>query len=233
MRSILFCFVRCMALMTLALTGWSATATSEPQRIYRCGNAYTNQPDPAANCKPLTGGSVTVIEGTRVQGAQAASPAANASGGAGAAKVDGSEQRQRDAQAQVVLQAELQRAQQQQAELLREWNNGEPERRADCTALAALMQAVVGEPPVMWGAAIVGFGAYRYQYASGTQGDWPLVAFSPRKGDLSVYLMPGFETLAPQLHNTAHQRIKALLCVLCIQRLHVVDVATHNIDSAA
>ena len=131
MRSILFCFVRCMALMTLALTGWSATATSEPQRIYRCGNAYTNQPDPAANCKPLTGGSVTVIEGTRVQGAQAASPAANASGGAGAAKVDGSEQRQRDAQAQVVLQAELQRAQQQQAELLREWNNGEPERRAD------------------------------------------------------------------------------------------------------
>jgi len=120
-----------MALMGLALAAWPATATSEPQRIYRCGNAYTNQPDPAANCKPLAGGSVTVIEGTRVQGAQAASPAANASGGAGAAKVDGSEQRQRDAQAQVVLQAELHRAQQQQAELLREWNNGEPERRAD------------------------------------------------------------------------------------------------------
>ena len=131
MRSNLFCFVRCMALMGLALAAWPATATSEPQRIYRCGNAYTNQPDPAANCKPLAGGSVTVIEGTRVQGAQSASPAGTNSGGAGAAKVEGSEQRQRDAQAQVVLQAELQRAQQQQAELLREWNNGEPERRAD------------------------------------------------------------------------------------------------------
>ena len=102
---------------------------SEPQRIYRCGNAYTNQPDPALNCKPLAGGSVTVIEGTRVQVPQAVSPMVNAS--SGYAKVDGSEQRQRDAQAQAVLQAELQKAQRQHAELLREWHNGEPERRAD------------------------------------------------------------------------------------------------------
>ena len=131
MRSILFYFVRCMALLGIALATWSASATSEPQRIYRCGNAYTNQPDPAANCKPLAGGSVTVIEGTRVQGAQAQTSLVNASGSAGTAKVEAVEQRQRDAQAQVVLQVELQRAQQQQAELLREWNNGEPERRAD------------------------------------------------------------------------------------------------------
>ncbi len=126
MRFILFSFV-----CGLALAAGSVAATSEPQRIYRCGNAYTNQPDPTANCKPLAGGSVTVIEGTRVQGSQSVTPAGNASGGAGAVKVDGAEQRQRDAQAQVVLQTELQRAQQQQAELLREWNNGEPERRAD------------------------------------------------------------------------------------------------------
>jgi hypothetical protein len=131
MRSHLFCFTRCLALMGFALAALPVLASSEPQRIYRCGNAYTNQPDPVANCKPLAGGSVTVIEGTRVQGSQAANPAINASGSSGAAKVDGTEQRQRDAQAQVVLQAELQRAQQQQAELLREWNNGEPERRAD------------------------------------------------------------------------------------------------------
>jgi hypothetical protein len=131
MRPILFCVVRCMALMGLVFAACPVAATSEPQRIYRCGNAYTNQPDPSANCKPLAGSSVTVIEGTRVQGAQTASPAANAIGGTGAAKVESAEQRQRDAQAQVVLQAELQRAQQQQAELLREWNNGEPERRAD------------------------------------------------------------------------------------------------------
>ena len=113
-----------MSLITLP-----AKATSEPQRIYRCGNAYTNQPDPAGNCKALAGGSVTVIQGTGVQGQQAVSPTVNASGGA--AKVDSTEQRQRDAQAQAVLQAELQKAQRQHTELLREWNNGEPERRPD------------------------------------------------------------------------------------------------------
>lgn len=118
-----------VVLLTLCLTTWPANAASEPQRIYRCGHTYTNQPDPAVNCKPLASGSVTVIEGTRVQGPQAVPPTVNASGGS--AKVDSTEQRQRDAQAQTVLQAELQKAQRQYAELLREWNNGEPERRAD------------------------------------------------------------------------------------------------------
>ena len=106
-----------------------ANATSEPQRIYRCGNVYTNQPDPASNCKPLAGGSVTVIEGTKVQGAAAGGASPNVSGGV--TKVDSTEQRQRDAQAQTVLQAELQKALKQHADLLRVWNNGEPERLAD------------------------------------------------------------------------------------------------------
>ena len=126
-------FIHCVIGLSCCGAVLPVAATSEPQRIYRCGNAYTNQPDPAANCKPLAGGSVTVIEGTRVQGASVASPQANASGGAsaGSAKVDSAKQRQRDTQAQAVLQAELQKAQQQHAALLREWNNGEPERRAD------------------------------------------------------------------------------------------------------
>ena len=102
------------------------------QPVYRCGNAYTNQPDPALNCKPLSASSnVTVIEGTRVQGSMASPNMSSAGAGAGATKVDSAEQRQRDTQAQVVLQAELQKAQQQKSELQREWNNGEPERRAD------------------------------------------------------------------------------------------------------
>ena len=126
-------FIHCVIGLSCCGAVLPVAATSEPQRIYRCGNAYTNQPDPAANCKPLAGGSVTVIEGTRVQGASVASPQANASGGtsAGSAKVDNTEQRQRDTQAQAVLQAELQKAQQQHAGLQREWNNGEPERQAD------------------------------------------------------------------------------------------------------
>jgi len=104
-------FIHCVIGLSCCGAVLPAAASSEPQRIYRCGNAYTNQPDPAANCKPLAGGSVTVIEGTRVQSASFASPQVNASGGtsAGAAKVDSAEQRQRDTQAQAVLQAELEK----------------------------------------------------------------------------------------------------------------------------
>jgi hypothetical protein len=120
--------------MGVAVTAcWAA---SEPQRIYRCGNVYTNQPEPGRTCTPLASTQVTVIEGTRVQGPQVGQATGGASGGtggagAGAVHVDSTQQRQRDAQAQVLLQAELQRAQQQHAVLLREWRNGEPERRAD------------------------------------------------------------------------------------------------------
>jgi hypothetical protein len=130
MHSSLLHLLRHVAVLSLVLSAWPTVASSEPQRIYRCGSAYTNQPDPAVNCKPIEGGHVTVIEGTRVQGPQPASPSVGGSG-AGVAKVDNADQRQRDMQAQAVLQAELQRAKQQQAELQREWNNGQPERRAD------------------------------------------------------------------------------------------------------
>jgi len=102
---------------------------AEPTRIYRCGNVYTNQPDAAGHCQPMTGSGVTVIEGTRVQGTAGVSnvrPANQA-----APKISSAEQLQRDVQAQAVLHSELQKAQQQHATLLREWNNGEPERRAD------------------------------------------------------------------------------------------------------
>jgi hypothetical protein len=67
------------------------------------------------------------------------------------------------------------------------------QRRKDCKAVAKLMQEATGERPVLWGASIVGFGAYRYEYASGGTGDWPVVGFSPRKSDLVLYLMAGFE----------------------------------------
>ena len=101
----------------------------EAVRVYRCGNEYTNQPEPGRQCKPMSGGHVTVIEGTRVLRAGEAAPTSTSA--ASEAKVDGMQQRQRDAQAQVVLQAELQKAQAQRQELLRQWNQGEPERRAD------------------------------------------------------------------------------------------------------
>lgn len=66
-------------------------------------------------------------------------------------------------------------------------------RRADCKAVAKLMQKVTGEKPKMWGTSMVGFGTYHYVYASGREGDWPLTGFSPRKEALTLYIMSGFE----------------------------------------
>lgn len=70
----------------------------------------------------------------------------------------------------------------------------DPVRRADCATVAKLMQQATGEKAVIWGSSIVGFGRYRYRYASGQEGDWPLVGFAPRKNDLTLYIMPSFDT---------------------------------------
>lgn len=64
-------------------------------------------------------------------------------------------------------------------------------RRADCEALVALMSDLTGEPAVMWGASIVGFGTYHYRYASGREGDFLVIGFSPRKAALTIYAMGG------------------------------------------
>ena len=64
----------------------------------------------------------------------------------------------------------------------------DPKRRADADAACALLAEATGEPPVMWGPSIIGFGAYHYRYASGHEGDAPLVGFSPRKANLVFYL---------------------------------------------
>lgn len=68
-----------------------------------------------------------------------------------------------------------------------------PERRADCEAVLRMMEAATGERAEMWGAAIVGFGRYAYTNSTKKTFEWPVVGFSPRKNDLTLYLMPGFE----------------------------------------
>ena len=65
-------------------------------------------------------------------------------------------------------------------------------RRRDCRVVAKMMQEVTGSRPRMWGPGIVGFGSYHYRYASGREGDWFLAGFSPRKQDLTLYIMSGF-----------------------------------------
>lgn len=65
--------------------------------------------------------------------------------------------------------------------------------RQDCFAIVKLMQKATKAKPKMWGPAIVGFGDYHYKYESGRENDWFLVGFSPRKQNLSLYIMAGFE----------------------------------------
>jgi len=65
-------------------------------------------------------------------------------------------------------------------------------RQADARAVCALMRELSGEPPVMWGSSLVGFGAYAYTYASGRSGEWFAVGFAARKQALTLYLMDGF-----------------------------------------
>lgn len=67
----------------------------------------------------------------------------------------------------------------------------DPKRRADCETLVALMSDVTGEPAVMWGSSIVGFGTFHYRYDSGREGDSMVIGFSPRKAALSIYAMGG------------------------------------------
>jgi Domain of unknown function (DU1801) len=64
--------------------------------------------------------------------------------------------------------------------------------RQDCEAVLKLMKQVTRAEPEMWGASVVGFGEYHYKYASGREGDWFLTGFSPRKQNLTLYIMAGF-----------------------------------------
>lgn len=67
------------------------------------------------------------------------------------------------------------------------------QKRRESRVLLELMHEVTGEPPVMWGDSIIGFGSYHYTYASGREGDWMLTGFSPRKRAFSIYIMSGFD----------------------------------------
>lgn len=62
------------------------------------------------------------------------------------------------------------------------------ETRADCAELAKMMEAATGSKGLMWGASIAGYGTRKIKYAGGKDADWPLVAFSPRKQNLTLYL---------------------------------------------
>ena len=96
-------------------------------------------------------------------------------------------------------------------------------KREDCRALVEILQEATGEGPRMWGDNIVGFGRYRYNYASGRTGEWPLVAFSPRKQNLTLYIMAGFDDYADLLGKLGKHTIGK--ACLYIKRLCDLDLA--------
>ncbi|HVR51856.1 MAG TPA: hypothetical protein VMS38_19115 [Pseudorhodoferax sp.] len=113
--------------LVLAATLLSANAWAE---VYRCGNEYTNSIRDAREaqqrgCKLVEGGNVTVIEGTKPRSTAAPAPVRVP---AAASTRDDPAQRNRDAEARRILEAELKKAETRQAELLKEYNNGEPEK---------------------------------------------------------------------------------------------------------
>jgi Domain of unknown function (DU1801) len=96
-------------------------------------------------------------------------------------------------------------------------------RRSDARAVCELMTSVTGEAPVMWGSSIVGFGSYHYRYESGRTGDAPVAAFSPRKTNLVVYLVGGFEDRYPKLLERLGPHTTGKAC-LYLKRLADVDL---------
>src|SRR5688572_22699031 len=99
------------------------------------------------------------------------------------------------------------------------------ERRDDCFAVAKMMEEITGDKPKMWGPSIVGFGTYRYKYESGREGDWPIAAFSPRKKDLTVYIMVGFFEQHPELMKQLGKHSTGKSC-LYIKRLSDIHIPT-------
>ena len=95
------------------------------------------------------------------------------------------------------------------------------QKKADCQELKSMMERITNKPAKMWGASIVGFDTYHYKYASGREGKFMKVGFSPRAQNLTVYIMPGFDrytALMAQLGK--HKTGKSCLY---IKRLEDVD----------
>jgi hypothetical protein len=98
------------------------------------------------------------------------------------------------------------------------------QKRKDSFTILELMQQVTGMEPVMWGSSIVGFGSHHYKYESGREGDTMLIGFSPRKANLTLYVLGGagaLDDLLPKLGKFTTGK-----GCLYIKRLSDVDLST-------
>jgi hypothetical protein len=95
-----------------------------------------------------------------------------------------------------------------------------PQRREDCYALLRIMRKATKAAPKMWGPSIVGLGDYHYKYESGRENDWFLTGFSPRRDNLTLYVMGGFPRYAELLKRLG----KYKLGKGCLYIKHLSDV---------
>lgn len=98
---------------------------------------------------------------------------------------------------------------------------GDEQERADCYELLDLMATVTGEKPKMWGESIVGFGSYHYKYATGKEGDCYLTGFSPRKKNLTIYIMSGFENYQDLMKDLG--KYKTSVSCMYVKKLSDID----------
>jgi hypothetical protein len=101
------------------------------------------------------------------------------------------------------------------------------QKRRDCFALVEMMQAATKAKPEMWGPAIVGFGRYPYKYPNGKEAEWFVVGFSPRKQNLTLYLISGVQRYAEHLKKFGkHTTGKSCLYVKSLDDVHVPTLKT-------
>lgn len=96
------------------------------------------------------------------------------------------------------------------------------QKREDSFKILELMKQVTKETPKMWGASIVGFGSYHYKGTGGREGDWMLTGFSPRKQNLTIYIMGGFNPHEDLLKKLGKHKTSGGGC-LYIKKLDDVD----------
>ena len=95
-------------------------------------------------------------------------------------------------------------------------------RREDAQVLLAMLAEMTGEPPVLWGPSIIGFGRYHYRYDSGHEGEAGRIGFSPRKAHLVLYIVPGFRERPDLMARLG--KVKSSVSCLYINRLADVDM---------
>lgn len=102
------------------------------------------------------------------------------------------------------------------------------QKRDDAARLVKIFSRITKQKPAMWGTSIIGFGSYHYKSERSSQeGDWPLTGFSPRKQNMTLYVMPGFKKYGPFLKKIGkHKTGVGCLYFNKLEDIHVPTLET-------